>query len=140
MSTITGTDQQRLIKAIRTDVDGNLIVVQIDTYRSKVILYGDEMVAPAATAILATFTVPSGRRFYFKGGLVGGDEYGEFSFEISAGRIGMWRNSGSARSAVITFPEQPEASAGAIITISVTNNSNKTKQFEATIYGYTLVV
>lgn len=140
MSTITGTDQTGLIKAVRTDVDGNLIVVQIDTYRSKVVLYGDSMVAQAATVTLVTFTVPAGKRFYFKGVSVGGGEEGEFSFEINAGRIGLWRNSGSTRSAVITFPEQPEASAAAIINVIVTNKSNKTRQFEATIYGYTLTV
>jgi len=138
MSTITGTDASGIIHAIQTDINGNLIVVSVDTYRSKVIIYGDEVLAPNGTITLASYTVPSGKRFYFKGGLVGGDEAGEFSFEITSGRIGLWRNSGASRSALVNFPEMPEASAGAVIEIRVKNIGIKNKQFEATIYGYTL--
>ncbi len=123
----------------QTNGSQKVAIVQ-DPDISKVILYGDAMIAPTASAVLATYTVPAGKRFYFKGGLVGGDEYGEFSFEISAGRIGLWRNSGSARSALINFPELPEASASAVIEIVATNNGNKTKQFEATLYGHTKTV
>jgi hypothetical protein len=140
MSTITGTDPSGLIKAIQTDVYGNLIVITNPEVHSKVVIYGDQMVGAGATMVLATYTVPASKRFFYKGGLVGGGEEGQFSFEISTARIGLWRNSGSAKSAVITFPEFPEASTGAIITISVKNISNKTRQFEATLYGYTMVI
>lgn len=112
-----------------------LVVVAEEPPRSKVTIYGEAVVAPGGTLNLATYLVPTLKKFIFKGVVVGGAESGEFDVQISSGTISKVRNSGSARTIVAKFPEEPEASAGAVIDIDVTNIGDLTKSFEATIFG-----
>ena len=129
---------------LRADVEAgvsgkNGIVVIIDEKtRSIVSVFGSAVISPSATSTLATFTVPSGKRFIFSGGIVGGGESAEFSFIVASATVCLVRNSGSNRTIVVLFPTAPEASASAVIDLKAKNVSLKTKTFEATISGYTV--
>jgi len=124
-------------KVILVDESGNPIDPE-STAETKVVIYGSSVVGTGATVTLATYTVPAGKRFIFKGGIIGGSEAGEFTFEINSNTYALVRNSGSIRTIVATFPVPPEASAAAIVDINVKNIGNKTRQFEATLNGYTI--
>lgn len=97
--------------------------------------YGTSMVASSATATLSTYTVPVAGTFDFNGAIINGDEYGYFEFQVNGvTRVG-WRNSGSERSSIVNFPNKIVTIAGDVIDIKVTNNGNKTKDFDGTIFG-----
>lgn len=134
-------DQNSSLKAdVETGVSGKngLVVIIDEKARSVVGVYGSAVIAPSGSATLATFTVPALKRFVFSGAIVGGGESAEFSFLISASTICLVRNSGSTRTLMVAFPTAPEASAAAVVVISATNVSLRTKTFEATISGYTV--
>jgi len=118
----------------------NAIVVQDATslQKAKINNFGSTIVAVGNTLTLATYTVPSGKTFVFVGGIVGGDEAGEFTFNFGLATIALVRNSGSNRTIVIHFPESPEASATTVVTIKAKNVGNKDKQFEALLSGYVI--
>jgi len=111
-----------------------------DQQKQKINNFGSANVAPSATVTLATYTVPGGKRFIFTGGIVGGNEIGEFYFMIDVNTIALIRNSGSNPTIVAKLVEQPEASAGSTIDIKVINISNKTRSYEATLNGYLIDV
>ena len=120
-----------------SDGYNGLVVVTEDVPKSKVMIYGTSLVAIGGTLTIATYTVPVGKKFTFTGAIIGGAQEGEFDMLISSATICKIRNSGSNRTIIAKFPEDPEASAGAIIDVKVTNIGEKAKSYEATIFGYT---
>lgn len=115
-----------------------LHVVAYEPARSKVTVFGQAVVAAGNTLTLASYTVPPLQKFFWKGVLVGGGSEGEFDLQVSTITQAVIRNSGARRSIVVKFPEEPEASAGAVVSVEVTNVGDLAKPFEATIYGYTV--
>jgi len=108
----------------------------VEFQKQKVNNFGSASVAPGATVTLVTLTVPATKRFVYRGGIVGGNDHGKFEFQINSITQATVRNSGSNPTIQVTFIEPPEASTGSVVDLNVTNNSNKTKSFEATLSGY----
>ena len=79
--------------------DYNALLVKdcMEFQKAKVNVFGSSSVSPSATVTLATYTVPAGKRFFFTGGIVGGDGTGEFEFEVGGSNVALVRNSGSNR-------------------------------------------
>lgn len=138
------------IKDDTTDTRANVLVVGgtnaiitrdvIQQTKTSVNSFGSAIITPSATVTLATFTVATGTSFTFVGGMVGGDEVGEFHFEVAGSDIGLFRNSGANRTAIVKFPEPQTVGAGTLINIKATNIGHKSKQFEATVSGYSIPV
>ena len=122
--------------------DKNGIITQnlIEQTKTSVNSFGSAIVSPGLTVTLATYTIASDKAFTFIGGIVGGDESGEFHFEVGGSDIALVRNSGSQRSIIVNFPESQKVGASTVINIKVKNLGNKTKQFEATLSGYLLPI
>lgn len=120
----------------------NALIVRNLTEQTKtsVNAFGSALITPGATITLATYTVSVGMSFTFTGGIVGGDEAGEFHFEVGGSDIALVRNSGSQRTIVIKFPEPQVIGASTIINIKAKNIGNKTKPFESTLSGYILPI
>lgn len=126
--------------------DTRLDVVEVETNQhamlireargSNVAVFGSDIISPSATLDVASRTVPTGKRFIWKGGVIGGDEAGEFIFKVNGSVKHFWRNAGANRSKDLIFPHQLEANAGDTITVSVKNVGNKIRQFEASISGF----
>ncbi len=110
----------------------------IDFQKTKVNVFGSALVTPGSTLTLVSYVVPVSSVFTFSGGIVGGDESGEFTFEIAASTIALVRNSGSNRTIMLRFLEPPSAGAATLLQIKVKNIGIKPKQFEATLSGYTM--
>jgi hypothetical protein len=115
-----------------------LVVVTAEVPKSKVTVYGTGMIAPSTTLTLATYTVPSLKRFVYGGAMVGGASSAEFDLRVGMATIAKVRNSGSNRTIVVKFPEEPEASAGTTVEIVAENLSDLARTFEATIFGHTV--
>jgi len=130
----------------RVDVEevGNNNAVLVENARqfqkTSINNFGSALISPATTLELVSFTVPSSTSFEFIGGIVGGDEYGEFIFEVGGTTIALARNSGSNRTIMMRFLESQSVGAGTTVKIKATNIGHRTKQFEATLSGYTLPV
>lgn len=135
-----GASDTRVTVITTNNVNSLAVTLYPNPSKAKVTNFGSSSVASGATITLATYTVPASKRFYFMGGMIGGNESGEFTFEINSVVVGLYRNSGSNRSAVVTLLNEPEASSTAVIDIRVKNIGDKTRTFEATLMGYTLPV
>jgi len=128
----------------RADVEtigayGALMVYDpIEFQKAKVNIFGSAIVTPGNILNLAQFVVPAGKTFTFSGGIVGGEQEGEFYFDIGGATVALARNSGSNRTIQLRFLEPPTAGAAQIINLKVKNIANKTKQYEATLSGYTI--
>lgn len=116
--------------------NGLLVKDVTEFQKQKLNNFGSASVSPGATITLATYNVPAGKRFVYSGGIVGGTEQGEFTFDINLVTQALIRNSGSNPTIQVKFIEPPEASAGAVIELKVKNISNKTRSFEATLSGF----
>lgn len=118
-----------------------VLIKDVSEYqKQKINNFGSSNVGPGATATLATYTVPTNKQFTYTGGIVGGTAEGEFTFDINTITLALVRNSGSNPTIQVQFLEPPDASAGSIIDLKVTNNSNKTRSFESTLSGYIIDV
>ena len=115
-----------------------LVVVTTEQPKGKVTIYGSSMIAPNSTLTLATYTVPSLKRFVYSGAIIGSASAGEFDLKVGAATVAKVRNSGSNRTIIVKFPEEPEASAGTTIEIVGENIGDLARMFEATIFGYTI--
>ena len=103
---------------------------------SNISVFGSDIISPSVTLDVATRTVPVGQRFIWKGGIIGGNDAGEFIFKVNGSVKHFWRNAGANRSKDLIFPHQLEANAGDTVTVSVKNVGNKIRQFEASISGF----
>ena len=131
------TDQKANVITGQHGLSG-LVVITEQIPRSKVTVFGQTVIAPGATVLVATYTVPALKKFFWRGVVVGGGQEGEFDLQISTATQFFIRNSGSIRTVILTFPEDPEASAAATIDVYITNIGDLAKSFEATICGYTV--
>ncbi len=122
---------------------GALVVSQLDdVLKATVNIYGDASVSYDSTVTLASYTVPTGKTFKFSGVIVGGNADGEFYVEVGGTRIALIRNSISARTIMAKFWNDITVNSGGVVEVKVKNISwvkKSTKQFEATINGYTVV-
>jgi hypothetical protein len=126
------TTNQRAI----VDANGRLLVsAETIVLTNPFDKFGTSMVAASASAVIVTHTVPVSEEFNFTGATLTGDEYGYFEFQINGITRASWRTSGSSRSAAISFPSPFKAVAGDVVDIKVTNEGNKTRSFDATIFG-----
>ena len=121
------------------DVGGSNAILSrdvIDQIKTSVNIFSSALVSPSALVTLASYTVSANTIFTFTGGIVGGDEAGEFHFEVDGNDIALVRNSGSQRTITLHFPESQQVGAGSLINIKVKNIGNKSKQFESTLSGF----
>jgi hypothetical protein len=122
------------------DFNAILSVDVVEFQKSKINVFGSSIIVPSNTLTIASYTVPVGKTFTFSGGIIGGDESGEFYFEIDNNVIALARNSGSNRTIFFKFLEAPTAGSGSVINIRAKNIGHRTKQYEATLSGYTINV
>jgi len=109
--------------------------------RSTANFYGDATVAYDNTITLVSYTVPTGKLFKFNNIIMGGDADGEFYIEVNSTRIALLRNSASERTKFLTLGNYIELNPGDNVSVKVKNVSwvkRNTKQFEATLNGYTI--
>lgn len=102
----------------------------------KINVFGENLIAADNTLSLVNYTVPPGKKFIFKGGIIGGEESGEFLFQINNGTVSLARNSGSNRTMTINFIEGMECVEGDIVSILAKNKGDKQRQFESTLFGH----
>ena len=95
---------------LRADVEisalgkNGLVVIPTEIAKQSINNFGNAVLAPDASLTLASYTVPVGKRFIFKGGVVGGSGPGAFSFRIASSTQCLVRNSGSNRTIQLNFP------------------------------------
>ena len=128
----------RLDVEVVRDFQAAIVRDAVEFQKTKVNNFGSAMVSPSINSTLVTYTVPSGATFTFTGAIVGGDEIGEFTMEIGGNVVTLVRNSGSNRTIQLRFVEPPDAGESTEIAIRVTNTSDRTRQFEATLSGFIL--
>ena len=112
-----------------------------DYQKTKIIQYGETSITYNSDNVIVSYTVPTNRKFILNGVIVGGNADGEFSVLIDSSKIGYIRNSAAKRTINSSFWENTEVSAGSVIQIKGKNISHikqNTRQFEATISGYTI--
>ena len=120
--------------------DYNAIMVYdaIEYQKTKVNVFGTAMVASGASVVLSSFTVPASKLFNFTSAVVGGAGSGKFELVVNGSTVMVLRNAGADRTKEHKFIETPEANATEVVEIKVTNCSNVSADFEATLSGYTV--
>jgi len=113
----------------------------LDAQSNTVNVYGEANIPYDTEITLATFNVPVGRKFKFTGMIVGGDADGEFFAKVDGSIVAKVRNSSAVRTITAKFWNEPSSNAGGQVTITCKNVSwvkRNTKEFEATLNGYTI--
>jgi len=105
--------------------------------KTRVVEFDENIVAPNATIVLNSYTVPAGLESWMTGVTIGGNRAGIFEIYASGTLKIRYRNSGSDRTKEYTFPEWLFAMDGQSFEIKVTNIDNLNGTFEATWWGFT---
>jgi len=123
---------------IRTVGDLNALIVYDadELQKTRISEYGSSIISASGTDIPASYTVPSGKNFFWTGVIVGGEEAGEFQCRIDSTDKALIRNAGADRTKTLKFPEALLLSESETADIRITNIGHKTKSFEVTIMGY----
>lgn len=97
-------------------------------------IYGEQpTVTSGSTATLVTFSAPAGWRFY--GFIGGGEADGKFMVQYDAATKYVSRTNISRRDPSFILPVPDPDAGGTVVTVKVTNTSDSTAAYEATLLG-----